>query len=64
MAADNTVMEEDLEWVVAAGGDTMVTGAEHTKAGNATVAATTEAVCTMGLALGHLDTGVSLVRKK
>jgi hypothetical protein len=45
--------------IVAAG-----VGAECTIAGIATVAVTMEAVCTMDLTLGHLDTGVLLVKKK
>jgi len=57
-------MEEDLEWAMVVYGDTMVTGAAYTMAGIATVAAATEAVCTMGLTSHHLDTGVSLAKKK
>ena len=64
MAVNNPVMEEDLEWGMVADGDTTVTGAECTRAGIATVAATTEVLCTMGLTSGHLDTGASLAKKK
>jgi hypothetical protein len=66
MVANNPVMEEDLEWAMAVDGGTMVSGvgAERTMVGIATVAVTTEAVCTMDLTSGHLDIGVSLVRKK
>jgi sulfur transfer complex TusBCD TusB component (DsrH family) len=59
-------MEEDLEWVMALNGDIMATGigAECTIVGIAIVAITMEAVYTMDLTLGHLGTGVSLVKKK
>jgi hypothetical protein len=64
VAANNTVMEEDLEWVTVVDGDILVSGAECTRAGIATVAANMGVVCTTALTSGHLDTGVSLVKKK
>jgi len=66
VVANNTVMEENLEWVMAVDGDIMVygPGAVCPMAGIATVAVTTEAVRTTDLTSGHLDTGVSLVKKK
>jgi len=64
VAANNTVMEKDLEWVTVVDGDIMVSGAERTGAGIATVAVTMGVVCTTALTSGHLDAGVSLVKKK
>jgi hypothetical protein len=66
VVTDNTVMEQDLEYVMALVGDTVAAGvgAECTIAGIATVAVTMEAVCTMALTSGHLDTGVLLAKKK
>jgi hypothetical protein len=57
-------MEEDPEWVMAPDWDIVVTGVECTVVDIATVAVTMEAVCTTDLTLGHLDTGVSLAKKK
>jgi len=66
VVTDTTVMEVDLEQVMALIGDIVIAGvgAERTTAGIATVAVTMEAVCTMDLTSGHSDAGVLPVKKK